>query len=134
MNPTLVDTDILSRFFRNDPKVVEQVKKYVEEHGAVSFSIISYYEILSGLQYRDAGRQLNAFLAFASIHRILPLTQAAADHAARLYALMRKEGTPVDDIDLLIAGIALANGMTIATHNVSHFGRLPGMIVQDWSL
>ena len=134
MNPTLVDTDILSRFFRNDPKVVEQVRKYVEKHGAVSFSIISYYEILSGLQYRDAGRQLNAFLAFASIHRILPLTQAAADHAARLYALMRKEGTPVDDIDLLIAGIALANGMTIATHNVSHFGRLPGMIVQDWSL
>ena len=134
MNPTLVDTDILSRFFRNDPKVVEQVKKYVEDHGAVSFSIISYYEILSGLQYRDAGRQLNAFLAFSSIHRILPLTQAAADHAARLYALMRKEGTPVDDIDLLIAGIALANGMTIATHNVSHFGRLPGLIVQDWSL
>ena len=104
MNPTLVDTDILSRFFRNDPKVVEKVKKYVEEHGTVSFSIFSYYEILSGLQYRDAGRQLNAFLVFASIHRILPLTQAAADHAARLYALMRKEGAPVDDIDLLTAG------------------------------
>ena len=134
MNPALVDTDILSRFFRNDPKVVEQVKRYVEEHGVVSLSIVSYYEILSGLQYRNAGRQLNAFLAFASIHRILPLTQAAADHAARLYALMRKEGTPVDDIDLLIAGIALANGMAIATHNVSHFGRLPGVTIQDWSL
>ena len=82
MNPTLVDTDILSRFFRNDPKVVEQVKKYVEEHRVVSFSIISYYEILRGLQYRDTERQLNVFLAFASIHRIFPLTQAAADHAA----------------------------------------------------
>ena len=43
MNPTLVDSDILSRFFRNDPKVVEKVKKYVEEHGTISFSIVSYY-------------------------------------------------------------------------------------------
>jgi len=134
MNPTLVDTDILSRFFRNDPNVVGQMELYVREHGVVSLSILTYYEVLSGLFHRGAERQLNAFLAFASSHRILPLTQAAADHAARLYALMRKEGTPVDDIDLLIAGIALAHGMAIATHNIAHFGRLPGVIVQDWSI
>ncbi|MHB8545028.1 MAG: PIN domain-containing protein [Leptospirales bacterium] len=134
MIPTLVDTDILSRFFRNDPKVVEQMTTYVGEHGVVSLSIITYYEVLSGLLHRDAGRQLNAFLAFSSLHRVLPLTQTAADHAARLYALTRKEGTPIDDIDLLIAGIALANGMAIATHNTAHFGKLPGVIVQDWSL
>ena len=73
--------------------------------------------------HRDAHRQLERFLAFADQNRVLPLTQAAANHAARLYAITRQAGTPVDDIDLLIAGIALAHEMSLATHNVSHFNR-----------
>ena len=31
---------------------------------------------------------------------------------------MRKEGTPLEDIDLLIAGIALANEMVIVRHKL----------------
>ncbi len=74
MFSTLVDTDILSRFFRNDHRVIGQMEAYVQEYGAVLISILTYFEVLSRLLHRDAKQQLNAFLAFVFSHRTLPLT------------------------------------------------------------
>lgn len=134
MKPALIDTDILSRFFRNDANVVARFARYIAEHGRISISIVTYYEILSGLLHRDARKQLGAFRDFCDESEILPLSAAAADHAARLYAETRQAGTPVDDIDLLIAGIALAHGRMVVTHNTDHFGRLSGVTIEDWSV
>jgi tRNA(fMet)-specific endonuclease VapC len=133
MKPALIDTDILSRFFRRDPKVVARFAEYTAQHGAIAFSIVSYYEILSGLLHRDARRQLETFRDFSRESRILPLSREAADHAARLYAQTRKAGTPVDDVDILIAGIALAHDRVVVTCNTDHFGKLPGVVVEDWA-
>lgn len=134
MKPALIDTDILSRFFRRDARVAEHFAEYAQHHGIIEFSIVSYYEILSGLLHRDANRQLQAFLEFSHENRILPLNREAADHAARLYAATRKAGTPVDDIDILIAGIALAHDRIVVTHNTAHFSKLAGVSLEDWAL
>lgn len=133
MQPALIDTDILSRFFRRDPRVVMRFSEYTRHFDRIAFSIVTYYEILSGLQHRDAHRQLAVFMDFSAEHQILPLNQEAADHAARLYAATRKAGTPVDDMDILIAGIALAHDRVVITHNTTHFGMLPGVTVEDWT-
>jgi tRNA(fMet)-specific endonuclease VapC len=134
MKPALIDTDILSRFFRRDTKVSERFGEYVELFGQIELSIVSYYEILSGLLHRDAHRQMGVFREFARENLILPLSREAANHAARLYAETRKAGTPVDDIDILIAGIALAHDRVVVTHNTAHFGMLPGVTVEDWTI
>ena len=34
--------------------------------------------------------------------------------------------------DLMIAAIALAHGLTLVTHNVAEFRRVPGLTVEDW--
>ena len=34
--------------------------------------------------------------------------------------------------DLLIASIALANGLTLVTHNTREFSRIPGLKLEDW--
>ncbi|WP_017749548.1 hypothetical protein, partial [Scytonema hofmannii] len=48
MKPALVDTNILSLFFRNHPLVVENFDAYIKEYGKINISIITYYEIISG--------------------------------------------------------------------------------------
>ncbi len=74
MKAAWIDTNILSLFFRNQPLVVERFEAYIREHGKINISIITYYEILSGLKHRDAQKQLTSFLEFASYNTILPLS------------------------------------------------------------
>ena len=133
MKPILIDTDILSMFFRGNPTVVAQFDAYLAEHQQISLSIITYYEILSGLRHRDAKKQLTSFLKFAGQNIVLPLTEQSVTLSAEIYGMLRRRGTPVDDIDLLIAGVAIANGLVLVTHNQSHFKRVGGLELQDWS-
>ena len=45
-------------------------------------------------------------------------------------AALEKEGQPIGPNDMLIA--ALANGLTIVTHNTTEFSRVSGLLVEDW--
>ncbi|GAK55587.1 PilT protein domain protein [Candidatus Vecturithrix granuli] len=49
MKPSLVDTDILSLFFKNHPHVTAWFDRYLVEYGTINFSLVTYYEIISGL-------------------------------------------------------------------------------------
>ena len=89
MKSTLVDTDILSEFLRGRPKVVENAEKYLHFYDSINFSIITYYEILNGLLYKDANKQLRKF---TDLNKILPLTISATKQAAEIYADLRKKG------------------------------------------
>ncbi len=133
MKPSLIDTDILSMFFRNHPEVTARFVSYLARHKKMSISIITYYEIMSGLKHRDAHRKTASFLEFVSKNRVLPLTEQSAAISAEIYAELRKEGKPLDDIDLLIAGTAVANKLVLVTHNKGHFERIKRLEIEDWS-
>jgi len=134
MKQALIDTDILSMFFKGNKKVKQNFKAYLDEYNAINFSLITYYEILSGLKHRDANKQMDSFMEFASQNNIIPLTTKSTKISAKIYAYLRKKGTPVDDIDLLIAGVALENDFIMVTNNTSHFGRIKSLQVENWSI
>jgi tRNA(fMet)-specific endonuclease VapC len=130
----LLDTDILSYFIKGHSEVQSRVKSYVEAGGGIRFSLITYYEIVSGLKHRDARGRLNSFLIFAKECEVLPLTVESVSISAEAYAVTRKNGKAVDDIDLLIAGVAIQNNCVLITHNKRHFEHIPGLEIEDWSL
>ena len=134
MNLALLDTDVLSLYFRNNPNVVSHFQKYLAQYEKINFSIITYYEILSGLKHRDALKQLVSFQEFSKRNALLPLTEHSVALSSDLYASSRKAGKPIDDIDLLIAGIALSNGLVLVTRNVDHFAWIKELEVVDWSI
>lgn len=133
MKPALVDTDILSMYFRGNENVEDNFEKYIDEYGKINTSIITYYEIVSGLKHKDAKKQLESFLKFAQQNIVLPVTERSATISAELYAELRKIGQPLDDIDLLIAGIALSNNLLLATNNEDHFERIKEIEIENWS-
>ena len=60
---------------------------------------------------------------------LLPFDDAAVAVFQDLWMRRLRIGT----MDLKIAAIALANDATLLTRNVSDFGRVPGLQVEDWS-
>jgi tRNA(fMet)-specific endonuclease VapC len=45
---------------------------------------------------------------------------------------LRAKGTPISSNDVLIGAIALANNLTLITHNIGEFSRIDGLAYEDW--
>jgi predicted nucleic acid-binding protein len=132
MKSSLIDTDILSEFLRDNPKVVLNVDKYLQEYSVIKFSIITYYEILNGLLYKDAKKQLARFEAFVKLNNVIPLSLPIATIAAKIQAELRKNGTEIGHTDTLIAGTALVNNLQLVTNNTAHFQRIKELEIANW--
>lgn len=64
---------------------------------------------------------------------ILPLARPASIRAASLASMLRSRGQDVGALDLLVAGIALAHGVTkILTRDTDDFRRIPGIRVDTY--
>jgi tRNA(fMet)-specific endonuclease VapC len=133
MTEKIMDTDILSYFFKGDKKVVINFERYLEEFSCINITIVTYYEILSGLHFIKANKKLENFEKFCIGCKIFNVSKDSAEIAAKLYANLRHQGTPVDDIDLLIAGIAIKNNFTLVTNNDKDFGRIKTLKTVKWS-
>jgi len=64
---------------------------------------------------------------------VLPFDHAAAEAYARVRFALERTGRPIGERDLLIASIGVARRLTVVTHNVSEFARVPGLGIVDWA-
>jgi tRNA(fMet)-specific endonuclease VapC len=134
MNRALIDTDILSYYFKGDPIVVNNFKKYLSDYEIIEISIITYYEIMSGLLYKNALKQLEIFNDFVSENIVIALTEESCKISSEIYSKLRIKGELIDEIDLFIAGIAIENELTLVTNNENHFGRIEGLRIENWKI
>lgn len=132
MKPSMLDTDMLSEFLRGNPKVIAKVDEHLENFGFISLSIISYYEILNGLLYKDAKKQMTKFEKFVELSTVIALTIPMAKAAATIQADLRKKGRVIGHTDTLIAGIAITSGLQLITNNTEHFKRIRGLEISNW--
>lgn len=61
----------------------------------------------------------------------LPFDDMAAIAYGPLRADLERNGTPIGQYEMLIAAVALANDLTLVTHNVGEFGRIIGLKIED---
>ncbi len=71
---------------------------------------------------REAAKAEGAAYIEANVEP-LPLDNRAVTTASEVYAKLRKAGSLVEDPDLLIASVCIANALPIVTGNVKHFER-----------
>jgi tRNA(fMet)-specific endonuclease VapC len=132
MKQSIIDTDILSEFLRGNENVIAKLDEYLNEFNFISISIITYYEILNGLLYKDAKKQMERFEEFVSLNKVAPLTISTVKLSAKIQADLRKKGTEIGHTDTLIAGIAMASGLQLITNNTNHFKRVKGLEIANW--
>lgn len=120
MPEAIIDTDILSFYFKGDEKVVARFREYLNEFEQINISIVTYYEIIAGLKFKKAERQLLDFEDFINDNNIINISDESAKISGDIYADLRQRGITIGTSDILIAGIAIENGLTLITNNEKH--------------
>jgi tRNA(fMet)-specific endonuclease VapC len=72
--------------------------------------------------------------AFVKPFASLPFDDNAAEVFARVRFHLESQGMPIGPYDLQIAAIGLVHRLTVVTHNVAEFSRVPGLTVEDWEI
>ena len=136
----VLDTNVLSVLMidAGDPAVLAWLDDQAIE--SVWTTTITTFEVRFGLQTMPEGRRRTRFeLAFERLvsedlqDRVLSFDGEAANAAARLAAIRRRSGRPVEIRDAQIAGIVAVRRATLATRNVRDFEGLDLRVVNPWS-
>ncbi|MBU0459215.1 MAG: type II toxin-antitoxin system VapC family toxin [Nanoarchaeota archaeon] len=120
-----VDTTLLIDFLRGQPKAVQIIQK--REFSFLFTSEINVFELIEGVYLADEEVQshLEKVLAMLSRMTVLSFDRKAALKAGEISATLTKKGKKIGETDILIASIALANGISkIITENKDHFERI----------
>ena len=70
--------------------------------------------------------------AFCLPYFSLPFDDRAADEYSVIRWHLTTLGQLIGPNDLMIAAIALANRLTLVSHNTAEFSRIPGLVLEDW--
>jgi tRNA(fMet)-specific endonuclease VapC len=128
----LLDTDTCVFWLRGHERVRERL--VAVGHAEVAISIISLAELRYGADSSarpEANHQ--AIDAFVGGLTLINLDQPSVRAFGGTKALLRSQGLLLEDFDLLIAAIAMTHNLIVVTQNVSHFGRIAGLIVESWA-
>ena len=136
MNGFLLDANVVSELTRDAPS--PHVIGFLADSDDVRLSSIVVHELDYGLRLLPSGRRRDRLTAMVSSvvsiyeDRILTHYRIGAEWSARFRAQQRRSGRVLDLGDALIAGIARANDLAVATRNVADFRYLAIDIVNPW--
>ena len=127
----LLDTHVASAAIRGVAAIDARLVQLDPAHWCIS--AITRSELRHGVALRPAATRLaqhvEAFLQAAST---APWDEEAADRHGRLRAHLRVRGTPIGEVDTMIAAHALSLGAVLVTENVQHFRCVEGLAIESW--
>lgn len=130
----LLDTCIVSYFFRKEEGVLEKIKSLDPDD--LKISSITFMEIEYGLALNPAiERKIGqVWKSFIEQIEMLDFNTHDAKQTADLRKYLKEKGTPIGAYDLLLAGTALSRKLTFITDNIKEFTRVPKLKVENWCL
>ena len=127
----MLDTDTVSLVVRKNPSVIKNIIKHEDDE--ICISAISYAELRFGLEKKGSERLFNEVGDILGKLSIIDFNGSQSEHYGKIRLKLEKAGTPLGDMDMLIAAAALSTGAILVSHNVKHFSKIEGIKVEDWS-
>jgi predicted nucleic acid-binding protein len=127
-----LDTDVLSFFLAGVETVYKRLKQTLESGNRIGLTIITIYEVLKGLRYRNNLKKYQNFTKLLDYVQVNHLTNTAVELAANTYGELRRKGITISDADIFIAAIVLENNGILVTNNEKHFQHVEGLHYEIW--
>jgi tRNA(fMet)-specific endonuclease VapC len=128
----MLDTDICIYVLKKHSDKLRHKFKVTKN---ICISSVTYGELCFGIENGDNSmkearwKELNLFTQRLFIE---PWGENAAKHYGSIRALLRKQGTPIGNNDLLIAAHARSLDSVMVTNNIREFERIPDLIIENW--
>jgi tRNA(fMet)-specific endonuclease VapC len=122
-NLVCVDTDIIIDHLRGRLPGAELFAGVVVNQIPYT-TYINRFELLCGA---NTTREREIIEECLMGFKVLPFDELSSNEAARIYRDLKQKGQLVGIRDILIAGIALAHKLHVATKNLKDFRRIKGL-------
>jgi tRNA(fMet)-specific endonuclease VapC len=127
----ILDTNICIYLLNGNKKIEAKIKSIGIYSIAITNTVLAelYFGAYNSAKVKDNLSRIDEF------RKNLTVIQEDAE-SSRLFGKLKAElkisGNLIDDFDILIASIALANDCTIVTNNENHFKRIKNLPVVNW--
>ncbi len=106
----IFDTNLLIDALSGESKAIKAIEAYKGRESA-AITILSKYELLRGRKFSEQ----NTLDELLSNLNVYGLNDAEIDVSADVYRSLKEKGKLMDEFDILIAGIAIANNEKLVT-------------------
>lgn len=130
----LLDTNVCIRYLNGrSPEIREELVQRKPEKIALC-SVVKAELYYGAHRSHNPQRSLDKQADFLSRFVSLPFDDSAAEKYGEIRADLAGKGQIIGPNDLLIAAIAVANEVTLVTHNTREFSRVKGLMLDDWEV
>jgi tRNA(fMet)-specific endonuclease VapC len=129
----LLDTNIISYFFRGNISVVKKIDDYQENLGSSSIIVAELFFGTKQIPDLVKKKQIeNFYTSFINEINIYSFDTKSALIFAELKFVKIKLGQIITDFDLMIASIAIAHDLILVTNNTKHFQNIENLKLENW--
>lgn len=128
----LLDTNTCVYAIKRQARVIDRLQGLSPDELAITAITLAelWFGALKSSRPESTRSSVDAFLA---PFEVLTFDREAADAYAEVRLSLERAGRRIGERDLLIASIARSRALTVVTHNVREFDRVPGLTVEDWA-
>ena len=126
----LLDTDTVSFAIRDVGNVIAKVREH--RPSEIGISAVTLAALRYGADRKGSRRLHESIDAFIRDVEVAAFDEDAAAEFGRLGTLLAERGTPIGEMDTMIAAHAVSLKARLVTNNARHFTRVPGLVVESW--
>ena len=128
----LLDTNVCVRYLNGRSVAIRRRLEAIDLEEIAVCAIVKAELFYGAMRSNNPDQTLARQERFLRVFESLPFDDRAASISGRIRAQLAAAGTPIGPYDMQIAAIAIANNLTLVTHNVREFSRVEGLQIEDW--
>ncbi len=127
----LLDTDLIVGFLRNNEDAIKAVAALKPQ--GIGISAITMHELIDGA-YRSSQKEkaLETINELAKTIDVYDFDTDCSRISGKLKAELISKGSYPGEMDILIASVALRNGLKLVTRNKRNFENIPALHLKIW--
>jgi tRNA(fMet)-specific endonuclease VapC len=128
-----LDTTFLVDLVRAKPEAEKKLLYFLESDERITTTPVNAAELFDGAYSTKSRRTETERVGGLLEHlELLEFSLAVCEKYGRLVNDLKAKGSPIGDLDTLVASTALVHRQILLTRNKAHFEKVPGLVVETW--